>query len=503
MNARIPRRLVRSGIRKPNPGLKLPGFGDQLRGHARAGNQFRASQARFHRREFADINKHNFIGIPGRILEHETVIARIAAVEQHNFGFRREFFGKIGMRHDVAIELQKELIEFCAVKLVHFSNSFWAWQKTGQASSLSTLSFFAFLPTVLLTPIAGTFVDRWNRKLVMLLSDLGAAVGTLVALLLFLTGRLEIWHVYLISLLAGFFTAFQYPAYNAAVTTMLPKEQYQRAEGMLGLAPVISTVFAPLAAAALLPKLGMTGIMTIDLFSFSAAFVGLLIIRVPQPAVSVVGAQSRGTFWQETGFGFRYIRERASLRGLVSLFMAANFFIAIGATLLAPMLLSRSGNNQNVLATVQSIGAVGGLVGGTLLSLWGGPKHRINSILLGGAGACLLGMTWLGLGSSLWVWAIGSFFFSFFEPFVEGGNLALWQSKVEPDVQGRVLSARHLLVQIPYLLGTFASGYLADGAGLSFMLVLAGLAGLLVFLAGFGVRVIRQAESLLPDYSGG
>jgi len=396
-----------------------------------------------------------------------------------------------------------QVISLLGSAMTWFAFTIWAWQKTGQASSLSTLSFFAFLPTVLLTPIAGTLVDRWNRKLVLLLSDLGAAAGTLAALLLFLTGRLEIWHVYLISLLAGFFTAFQYPAYNAAVTTMLPKEQYLRAEGMLGLAPVISTVFAPLIAAALLPRIGITGIMTIDLLSFSAAFMGLLVIRVPQPAVSAVGAQSRGTFWQETAFGFHYIRERASLRGLVSLFMAANFFIAIGATLMAPMLLSRSGNNQNVLATVQSIGAVGGLVGGTLLSLWGGPKHRINGILLGGAGACLLGVTWLGLGSTLWLWAIGSFFFSFFEPFVEGGNLALWQSKVEPDVQGRVLSARHLLVQIPYLLGVFASGYLADGAGLSLVLVLAGLAGLLTFLAGFGVRAIHQAESLLPDHSGG
>lgn len=406
------------------------------------------------------------------------------------------------MRHFTVLWLG-QVISLLGSGMTWFAFTLWAWQKTEQASTLATISFFAFLPTVLLTPIAGTFVDRWNRKLVMLFSDLGAALGTLAALLLFLADKLEIWHVYIISLLAGFFTAFQYPAYNAAVATMLPKDQYMRAEGMLGLAPAISTVFAPLLAAVLLPRISITGIMTLDLLTFSAAFTSLLLVRVPQPAASQAGIQSRGSFWQETGFGFRYIRQRASLRGLVILFMAANFFLATGATLMAPLILSHTGNSETALASVQSVGAVGGLVGGAALSLWGGPKRRIHSVLLGGAGACLLGITWLGLGTTLFLWAIGSFFFSFFEPFVEGGNLALWLSKVEADVQGRVFSARHLLVQIPYLFGVFASGYLADWLGLSFMLVLAGLAGLTVFLFGYGVSAIRQAEILLPDQTGG
>lgn len=407
-----------------------------------------------------------------------------------------------GMRHFTALWLG-QVISLLGSAMTWFAFTLWAWQKTEQASALATISFFAFLPTVLLTPIAGTFVDRWNRKLVMLFSDLGAALGTLAALLLLLANRLEIWHVYIISLLAGFFTAFQYPAYNAAVATMLSKDQYMRAEGMLGLAPAISTVFAPLTAAALLPRIGIIGIMSLDLLTFGAAFTSLLMVRVPQPAASEIGAQSRGSFWQETAFGFRYIRERASLRGLVILFMAANFFLAIGATLMAPLILSRTNHGEAALASVQSVGAVGGLVGGAILSLWGGPKRRIHSILLGGAGACLLGITWLGMSSTLLMWSIGSFFFSFFEPFVEGGNLAVWLARVEADVQGRVFSARQLLVQLPYLLGTFTSGYLADWLGLSVIFALAGLAGLTVFLSGYGVASIRQAEMPLPNASGG
>ncbi len=426
--------------------------------------------------------------------------------------------GPTGMKAFTAIWLG-QLVSLLGSAMTWFAFTIWAWQKTGHATALSTVSFFAFLPAVIFTPLAGALVDRWNRKWVMALSDLAAALGMLAALILYVTGNLQIWHIYLISVLTGFFTAFQYPAFAAAVTTLLPREHFARAEGMLGLAQALSGILAPVMAAALLGVVGMAGIMLIDLATFLVALGALLWIHVPQPAVTAVGLESRGSLWKEMRFGFRYIRERSNLRALVMLFMVSNFFLAIGATLLAPLVLSRSGNSETALATVQSVGAIGGVVGGVLLSLWGGPKRRIHAVLLGGAGACLLGVVWLGLGQRLLFWAIASFFFSFFEPLVEGGNLAIWQTKVEADVQGRVFSARHLLVQIPYLLGTLASGPAAEyglaplaarvhldtvfgsgpGAGMAFLMVLAGAAGFVTFSAGYAFRSLRQAEASLPD----
>jgi MFS family permease len=392
-----------------------------------------------------------------------------------------------------------QVVSLLGSAMTWFAFTIWAWQKTGQPSALSTISFFAFLPAVALTPLAGAFVDRWNRKLVLALSDLANALGTLAALLLLLAGRLEIWHIYAIGVLGGFFTAFQYPAYNAAVATMLPKEDFTRAEGMLGLSAALSGILAPVFAASLLDRVEFAGIMTIDLLTFLAAFVTLAWIRVPQPTVTQVGRQSRGDLGQETRFGFRYIRERPSLAALAGLFMAANVFIAIGATLLAPLILSGTGNDQSALATVQSVGAIGGVIGGAILSVWGGPKRRIHGILLGGAGACLLGIAWLGWSRAVLFWAVGSFFFSFFEPYVEGGNIALWQTKVEADVQGRVFSARQLLVQIPYLLGIFIAGPLAEQWSIPAVMIGAGVCGTLAFVAGYGARAIRNAETLLPD----
>ncbi|NUQ85232.1 MAG: MFS transporter, partial [Anaerolineales bacterium] len=123
-----------------------------------------------------------------------------------------------------------QMISLIGSAMTWFAFTIWAWEETGEASALATISFFAFLPTVLFSPIAGAFVDRWNRKLVMLLSDLATALGTLIVLLIYTFGDLQIWHIYLVSILAGFFTAFQYPAYSAAVTTILSKQDYARAE---------------------------------------------------------------------------------------------------------------------------------------------------------------------------------------------------------------------------------------------------------------------------------
>lgn len=392
-----------------------------------------------------------------------------------------------------------QIISMLGSAMTWFAFTIWAWKITGSVTSLAIISFLAYLPSTLLSPLAGTFVDRWNRKLVMMLSDMGTAIGTLAALILYATNNLQIWHVYVIAVLAGSFTAFQHPAFTVAMTTMLPKEQYARANGMQGLSWALSGILAPVFAAVLLGVIDMSGIMIIDLITYLLALGALLLIETPKPAISEVGSKSRGTVWQETRFGFRYIHERPSLYGLAVLFMVVNVFLAIGTTLLAPMVLIETGNSASALATVQSVGAIGGVFGGVVLSLSGGSRRRIHGVLLGGTGVCLLGILWLGLSHTIVFLALGSFFFSFFLPFMEGNDLAIWQSKVEADVQGRVISARALMVGLPYHLGTLISGPLGELWKVANVLIAAGISGGLVFLFGYISRSIKQVEILLPD----
>lgn len=386
-----------------------------------------------------------------------------------------------------------------------FAFTLWVWQKTEQASALATVSFLIFLPSILFMPLAGVMVDRWERKQTLMLSDMGSAFATLVALLLYQSNALALWHIYLLSLLVGFFTSFQYPAYIAATTLLVPKQDYTRAQGMIGLAQSSSKIFAPMVAAALLPSIGMGGIMTIDLITFLVAFGGLIWIKIPPHTDPKPASPTQTGFTHEVVSGFRYIFAHPTLRSLTILFITVNFFLAIGATLLAPTILSYTVNDEGVLATILSVGAVGGIVGGGLLGIWGGPRRRIHGILLGGVFASLAGISLFGLARSVLMWAIASFFFSFFEPFVQGSDTAVRQSLVDREMLGRVFSAHQLLTQIPYLIGVGVSGWLAElgmsklvgvegGIHLSVSLVVTGIFGAAIFLSGYAFPSIRHAE---------
>src|SRR5262249_39636990 len=202
------------------------------------------------------------------------------------------------------------------------------------------VGFFNFAPTVFLSPIAGALVDRWNRKLVMMMVDIAALLAVIVIFLLYTTNQLEIWHLYLTGAFVSAFRAFQFPAYSASISLMVPKAQYARADALLGLTESLSTIFAPLIAGVLLGITGVTGVLIIDIVSFSAALVTLFIVYTPQPAATEASKEGKGSFLQQVTFGFRYIFKRSSLLGLQLVFFFGNLLVSMSFTLLAPMILS-------------------------------------------------------------------------------------------------------------------------------------------------------------------
>jgi predicted MFS family arabinose efflux permease len=358
----------------------------------------------------------------------------------------------------------------------------------------------------------------------MMLSDLAAVTSTIVVLLLFTTGNLQIWHLYITGAFTGAFGAFQFPAYSAAVTTMVSKKQYGRASGMLSMAQFGSNILAPVLAVILLNYIGIAGILAIDICTFSVAITTLLFVHIPQPPVTEEGLKSRGNFWKESVYGFRYIFERPSLLGLLVIFFTVNLVVTFATTVMSPMLLARTGDDTNVLGIVQSAIGVGGVVGSILLSIWGGTKRRINGVFIGLIIA-MVGILLIGLGRNLIVWALAAFFTLLFVPLLNGSSQAIWQAKVAPDVQGRVFATRVVISQLAVPVSMLLSGSLADnvfepammpggnwanmfgvlvgtgpGAGMSLMFVIAGALGILVGLGGFTSSVVRNVEDILPDH---
>ena len=180
--------------------------------------------------------------------------------------------------------------------MTHFGLGIWAWEKTGQATPLALVGFFGFAPMILITPIAGVLVDRWNRKLVMALSDIATALSSLFILIMLSMGKLEMWHLYATSMFAGIFGAFQWPAYSAAISLMIPKKQYGRASGMISMEETGSGILAPILAATLIGKIGLTGIIIIDLVTLVFGLLMLVIVSIPALNKAELTKESRENF---------------------------------------------------------------------------------------------------------------------------------------------------------------------------------------------------------------
>jgi DHA3 family macrolide efflux protein-like MFS transporter len=442
-----------------------------------------------------------------------------------------------GMRAFLVIWLG-QVFSLLGTTMTNLGIGIWAFERAGRATDLTLIWFFFLGAYLVVTPFAGVAVDRFNRKLMMILSDVAAGVVTAVIFVLFALGRLEIWHLYITATIQGAFNAFQWPAFSTAITMMLPKEHYARANSLMTVAMATSGAAGPMLAAALMGWLGDTNglqtILLIDCISLVVGVAAVLVVHVPQPAASAEGEAVQGGVFQQIVFGFRYILDRPSLLGLQLVFFLGNFFGTVPFALQIPMILSRTGGNEMLLGTVQGIGSLGGVIGGLAISAWGGFKRRVHGVLLGWllTGGVFTVIFGLGRGSPAWmglpIWGTALFLSSFVNPLIDSSNQAIWQTKVPPDIQGRVFSARAMIAWAVLPLANLISGPLADyimepamresgalagvfggltgtgpGAGMSLMFIFGGMVVAVVGLGGYLFPAIRNAEDILPDHDMG
>lgn len=435
-----------------------------------------------------------------------------------------------GMRAFYLVALG-QFISIFGTTMTQFGLTIWSWkfvteiQPTADpATAMALVGFFNFAPEVLLSPISGVLVDRWNRKLVMILSDVAAGIATIAIFLLYASGQLQMWHLYIAGAWTGAFKSFQWPAYSAAISTMIPKEQYTRADALLGLTESLSGILAPPLAGLFLGLIGLTGIMTIDIITFLAAVAGVLLVAIPQPKVSAEGAV-QSSIWKDSVFGFRFILQRPSLLGLQMVFFFGNLLGSVAGTLLSPMILSRTGNNELLLSFVQGAFGAGAVIGGLILVRTGGLKRRTNGVIWGWFFSMLFGLVLFGAGRTLPVWLITSFFAALINVYINASNQSIWQAKVPPDVQGRVFSARRMIAQVVGPVGILLAGPLADrvfepalreggslvntfgglvgvgpGAGMALLTIICGVIIMVIVAIAYRIPAIRNAEDILPDH---
>ncbi len=419
-----------------------------------------------------------------------------------------------------------QIISVLASGMTTFAFTIYMYQQTHSATAMGLVQVAYITPFLIMSPIAGVMVDRYDRKLMMMVSDIAGGLASLIMLILLVTGHLQFWHLYVASVVKGIGTTFQWPAYSAAISIMIPKQQYGRVNGMMSLVEAGPGVVSPLLAGSLLPFIGISGILLADTLTFAVAILSLLLVYIPNPTRRTEDSESRESFWQQAIFGFKYIFARPSLLGLQLVFFFSNLFAGIGIVVLAPMVLARTGQNSVALGSVESAAAVGMVIGGIAMSAWGGFKRRVHGVLLGMIFTAIFTNLLLGLGSTTAIWIPAMFLGGLFIPFINGSNQAIWQAKVPPDLQGRVFSSRRLIAWLTNPISPIIGGTTADyllepmmksqsngfarlmepafgsgpGSGMAVLIFLCGFGGILAGLSGYFVRWVRDAEDILPDH---
>jgi DHA3 family macrolide efflux protein-like MFS transporter len=414
-----------------------------------------------------------------------------------------------------------QVISLVGSNLTNFAVGVWVYQSTGSATKFSLVCICLTVPGLLVAPLAGALVDRWDRRWSMLLGDGCDALLRLPLLYFAATGRLALWHVYSIVALSSFFHAFQVPAFAASTSLLVPKRHLARANGWVQAGVSAAQILSPLSAGFLLAAIGLTGVVAIDLVTASLGIVSLLIVRLPRPEAAEHPAQQRSSLWHSAVDGWGYLRQRQGFLQLLSLSGSVNFCFGTVYVLLTPLVLSFASSRQ--LGLVMGAASFGVLAGSLVMGTWGGPQRRIRGIFLFMLAQSLV-LSIAVLRPHVGVLAAGAFAYMFFNPLNLGSIRTLLQTKIAPAMQGRVFAFAGMIASSSIPLAAVVAGPLADrvfepsmapggrlaasaglllgvgkGRGIALLcLCAAGLMAVLVLLAS-RYRPLRRLEQEIPD----
>ena len=382
--------------------------------------------------------------------------------------------------------------------LVQFALVWWMTKTTGSATVLATATLVALLPQILLGPFVGALVDRWNRRLIMIIADTAIAAATGVLILLFAAGIVQVWHVYAILLVRSLGGAFHHPAMTASTSLMVPKQHLARLAGLNQTLQGLLSIFAPPLGALLIGLLPMHGVLAIDIGTAALAVLPLLVLSIPNPPRQTAvanGTTKKTTYWHDLREGFTYVVKWPGLLGLILLAMMLNFLLIPSSSLTPLVIIKVFGKGVAELGWTETVFGVGVIAGGLVLSAWGGFKRKIVTSLTGilgiGAGVILIGAAPANL---FFLILVANFVIGVTQVFANGPLMAIFQAAIEPDMQGRVFSLISAGATAMMPLSLLVAGPISDWLGVRIWYLIGGGLCILVTLAAFSIPVIMNIE---------
>ena len=383
-------------------------------------------------------------------------------------------------------------------RLVDFALVWYMTTQTGSAVVLTTASIVSMLPMILALFFGG-LVDRFKRRNLMIFADGLIAVFTLLIALLFWLGSIQIWHLYVLLLVRSTAGVIHFMSMMASTSLMVPEQQLSRVAGMNQTLNGVMNIAAPPLGALLMTVLPIYSILFIDVATALMAILPLVFIRIPEVGMLKQPAREGTNLFGGIREGIQYIYSRKGLLSLLSLSLLSNFMAAPLYTLL-PLLATRHfGGGALEFAWMEGASGVGVVVGGLLLSAWGGFKKRIYTMLWGGV---LAGVSVLLIGAApaqaFWMAVAGCFLAGFSISFTDGPFTAVVQAGVAPEVQGRVFSVIISVIKMATPLALVLAGQLAERLGVRFWYFMGGAGMLLLNAVGFMMPALLRLEEEQP-----
>jgi DHA3 family macrolide efflux protein-like MFS transporter len=389
-------------------------------------------------------------------------------------------------------------------ELVQFALVWYLTRTTGSASVLAFASFVALIPRVLISPFTGALVDRWDRKTVMILADAGIAVATMTLAGIFFFGKIQIWHIYAIMFFRSLGSGFHWPALQASISLLVPKDQLSRISGLNQTLRGTLGILAPVFAALLLDYLPMFGILSIDVLTAILAISPLLIVVIPQPAKTETDDTEQPVrIWEDVKFGFRYLY---NWKGMFYLALAAtllNFLLNPGFTFTPLLITGYFKKGAIELSAIESAFSAGMILGGMILSAWGGFKRNIITTLLGilglSFGTALIALT---PSNMFFMAVVGMSITGFMQPMANGPLFAIMQAHVDPQIQGRVFSMLESMVSAMMPISMLIAAPVAEWIGIRGWLLFGAVGCLVIGLGGFFIPSLMNIEEGSHEESG-
>ena len=406
--------------------------------------------------------------------------------------------------------------------MTHTAVGIRVFSDTGESTPLLRASFFSALPLMVGGLFAGALADRWNRRRVLIASDTVQAVGTLLLLVSFASGRFQLWHLYAVSFLQGLLGMLQRPAMEASVTMLVPEAHRDRANAIRQITGPAAGMIAPVVTGFVYVLVGVVGVMVVDLVTFVIAIVVVGLVEVPQPRRTGEGRAAQGTIWAEMWGGVAFLWQRRIMLYLMLYAAFLNFLLSGATSLNTPYLLTLTGS-EAVMGVLLGALNVGIVVGGVVMMVWGGTRPRIHGVMLG----LLFRAMWLfvyGLARTPPLLGTALFFVFFTNALVDGSFMSIIQLKVPPDMQGRIFSLLFQLMYIANPLALLLTGPLVDrvlepavggprwsavapwvgsrpGSGMGLLIAVAGALIFLLTALVYAWTRTRSIETDLPDYA--